>query len=550
MKLLIVGGVAGGASAATRARRNSEKAEIILFEKGKYVFFANCGLPYHVGNVIKKRENLLFITPEDLKKRANIEVRIKNEVIGINSSKKEITVKDLSDGKVYTESYDKLILSPGSIPIILNIPGGKDNSIDVCWTISDMDRIIAKIKNGAKDAVIVGGGFIGIETAENLIKLGIKTTIIEKLDQLFPSLDKEMASILEREIISNGVKLILNTSIVKIDKDKNKRFLLATDKDSYISADIVIFSIGVLPNTEFLKGSEVRLNSKGGIIVDKYLRTSAANIFAVGDAIEVNDLILNKQTMIPLACPANKQGRIAADNVFGAKKEYKGSLGTAICKVFDLTAACVGYNEKKLKTERIDYFKYYVVPSSNASYYPGSESMFIKIIANNNGKIFGSQIVGGKGTDKRIDAIAVAIRNELTVHDLEEFELAYAPPYNSVRDPVNIAGFVGVNILSGKSDIVNSDNIPEDAFLVDVREPNEFLAGTIPKAVNIPLGTVRESLSKFQKDKLIVVFCRVGLRGYIAERILKNNGYNVKNLSGGYLVWNLYNNPENKNLTI
>lgn len=545
MKLLIVGGVAGGASAAARARRNSEEAEIILFETGEYVSFANCGLPYHIGNVIKDREDLLLMTPGALKKRANIEVRIKSEVIGINSDKNEITVKNLSTGKVYTEPYDKLILSPGSAPLIPDIPGIKDSDIDFLWTIPNMDKIIAKINSGIRDAIVVGGGFIGIEVAENLARRGIKATIIEKLDQIMPPFDKEMASILEQEVISNGVNLMLNTSVIKIDKDASKRFILTTDKGSCLPTDIVIFSIGVVPNTIFLKDSGVKLNSRGGIVVDKFLRTSSTDIFAVGDAAEVNDLILNKQTMIPLAGPASKQGRIAADNVFGAEREYKGSLGTAICKVFNLTAACVGCSEKKLKAENVDHFKYYVIPGSNASYYPGAKNIFIKIMADKDGKILGSQIAGGKGVDKRIDVIATAIRNNLTLHDLEELELAYAPPYNSVKDPINIAGFVGTNILSGKSEIVNSDNIPDDAFLVDVREPTEFAAGTLPKAVNIPLGTMRKNLNRFQKDKLIVVFCRVGLRGYIAERILKNNGYNVKNLSGGYLVWKLVERLKN-----
>lgn len=549
MKLLIVGGVAGGASAAARARRNSEEAEIILFEKGEYVSFANCGLPYHIGDVIKDRENLLVMTPEKLKKLANIEVRIKNEVISVNPDKKEITVKDLSEEKIYTESYDKLILSPGSTPFIPDIPGIKDSGIDVLWNIPDMDKIVVKIKNGAKDAVVVGGGFIGIEVAENLAKRGIKTTIIEKLNQLLPPLDKEMASLIEEEMTSNGVNLILNTSVVKIDKDERKEFILTTDKGSRVSADIVIFSIGVLPNTSFLKDSGIKLNSRGGIIVDKCLRTNVHDVFAIGDAIEVNDLILNKQTMIPLAGPANKQGRIAADNAFGAKKEYKGSLGTTICKVFTLTTACVGCSEKKLKAEKVDYFKYYITPGSNASYYPGTERMFLKMIAGKDGKILGCQIVGTKGVDKRIDVLATAIKSNLTLSDLEELELAYAPPYNSARDPVNIAGFVGNNILSEKSEIIYSDITLKDAFLVDVREPDEFATGTIPEAVNIPLGSVRENLSMFPKNKEIMVFCNQGLRGYIAERILKNNGFNVKNLSGGYGVWNLYSR-EKKDIPI
>lgn len=541
MKILIIGGVAGGASAATRVRRNSEQAEIILFERGDYVSFANCGLPYHIGNIISDRDDLLVMTPESFKKRGNIEVRVKSEVTAVNPSEKNITVKDKGTGKTYFESYDKLILSPGSSPFIPDIPGSKDSDICVLWTIPDMDAVIAKLQNGADDAVVVGGGFIGVEAAENLVERGIKTTLIERNDHLLPPFDSEMGYPLEEEMISSGVNLLLNTGIVKIERNHEKKFILTTDKGATIIASVLILAIGIRSNTEFLKSSGIKLNSKGGIITDKYLQTSDSDIFAAGDAIEVNDLLLNKQTMIPLAGPANKQGRIAADNVFGAKKEYTGSLGTAICKIFDLTAACVGASEKKLKLEGVDYFKYYLMPGSNASYYPGSESMYIKILADKKGKLLGSQIVGSKGVDKKIDILATAMRNNLTVSDLAELELAYAPPYSSAKDPINFAGFIGENILEGKSEVVHSESIPKDAYLVDVRDEDEFAMGSIPGAVNIPLGQIRNRLKEFPKDKNIVVFCRVGLRGYLAERILKQNGFKVNNLSGGYAIWKLFN---------
>ncbi len=541
MKILIIGGVAGGASAAARARRNSEDAQIILFERGEFVSFANCGLPYHIGNVIEDRDDLLVMTPESFKNRANIEVRIKNEVIDVNSKEKKITVKDINTGKEYYESYDKLILSPGSSPFIPDIPGSKDPDICTLWTIPDMDKIIARLQQGAKDAVVVGGGFIGVEIAENLIERGIKTSLIEMTDHLLPPFDKEIGHLLEGETLSSGVNLLLNTGLVKIEKTHDKNFILTTDKGEKITTALLILSIGVRPNTAFLKNSRIKLNPRGGIVTDKYLQTSETDIFAVGDAIEVNDLLFNKQTMIPLAGPANKQGRIAADNLFGLKKEYKGSLGTAICKVFGLTAACVGASEKKLKLEGTEYFKYYLVSGSNASYYPGSESMYIKILSDKNGKLLGAQIVGLKSVDKKIDIIASAIRNGLTVSDLAELELAYAPPYSSAKDPINFAGFIGENILDGKSEVIHSDSIPKESYLVDVRNEDEFVMGTIPGAINIPLGQIRNNLEKFPKDKSIIVFCQMGLRGYLAERILKVNGFKVQNLSGGYAVWKLFN---------
>ncbi|HBM15378.1 MAG TPA: pyridine nucleotide-disulfide oxidoreductase [Lentisphaeria bacterium] len=541
MKLIIIGGVAGGASAAARARRNSENAEIILFEKGEYVSFANCGLPYHIGNVIEDRDDLLVMTPESFKERANIEVRIKSEITAVNTKEKSITVKDHLTAKIYTETYDKLILSPGSSPFIPPIPGTDDPDICVLWTIPDMDKIISKIKDGAKNAIVVGGGFIGLEVAENLIQRGITTTLIEKMPNLLVPFDVEMGAPLTDEMASHGVKLLLNNGITKVEKTLDKKFIVSTDTGHKIATDLLILSIGIRPNTAFLKNSGIKLNAIGAIVTDKYLCTSDPDIYAVGDAIEVNDLILSKQGMIPLAGPANKQGRIASDNAMGSRKEYKGSLGTAICKVFSLSAACAGLNEKKLKQAGIDYIKYYILPQSNASYFPGSERMYIKMIIARDGRILGSQIVGGKGVDKKIDLIATAMRNGLKVTDLSELELSYAPPYNSAKDPINFAGFVGEDILEGKSQIVHSDNITKELCLIDVREKDEVEMGTIPNSVNIPLGQIRSRLSELPKDKTIVTFCKVGLRGYLAERILKENGFDSRNLSGGFEVWKLFN---------
>jgi len=555
MKLLVIGGVAGGASAAAKARRIDESAEIILFEKGEYVSFANCGLPYHVGKVITERDNLLVMTPEKLKKRANLDVRIKNEVTSINPDKKTVTVKNHETGKTYNESYDKLIMSPGSSPLRPPIPGADDPEVFVLTTIPDMDKVIKKIDSGVKNAVVIGGGFIGLEVVENLVELGIDTSLVEMLPQVLPPFDKEMSQPISETLQMHGVKLFLDNSVKAIINKQEEGFAIKLKNGETINTDLVIMSAGVKPNSELAKKAGLSLNSRGGIIVNKQLQTSNSDIYAVGDVIQINDLVLNTPAMIPLAGPANKQGRIAADNVFGKKSEYKGSLGTSVCKIFDTTAAATGINEKRLIQDKVEYKKLYITPNSNASYYPGGSMMYIKVLFNNDGKIFGSQIIGNSGVDKRIDLLATAIRNGLTFDDLEELELAYAPPYGSAKDPINFVGFVGNNILHGESVIVTADNIPDKSYLLDVRDPDEVTVATIPDSTNIPLGQLRDRLNELPKDKEIVVFCKAGLRGYLAERILRLNDFKVKNLSGGFETYKLFNptpvveniHPEKKN---
>ena len=540
MKLLIVGGVAGGASAAARARRLNENAEIILFEKGEYISFANCGLPYHIGKAIPEKESLLVMTPEKFKGRANIDVRINQEVLSIDKKLKTIKVKNIATGDNYTESYDKLILSPGSTPLIPPIEGANNPNVNVLWTIPDMDKIINKIDDGIKSAVVIGGGFIGLEVVENLVERKIKTTLVEMLPQVLPPFDMEMSQPLKEILELHNVSLYLDNGVTKVEKTANG-FKVTLKNKIILETEMVIFSAGVKPNSKLAKEADLEVNNRGGIVVNTKMQTSDKDIFAVGDAIQVNDPILNTYTMIPLAGPANKQGRIAADNVFGKESEYKGTIGTSVCKLFELTAASTGLNEKKLKKENIEYRKFYIVPNSNASYYPGSSLLYIKIIHNINGKILGAQIVGQKGVDKRIDLLATAIKQNLTFTDLEELELAYAPPYGSAKDPINFIGYVGNNILNQNSEIVTPDDISKKAFLLDVREPDEFLTGTILGAINIPLGQLRKRINELPTDKEIVVFCKVGARGYLAELILRNNNLTVKNLSGGYEIWKLFN---------
>ena len=546
MKLLIVGGVAGGASAAARARRLSEKAEIILFEKGEYISFANCGLPYHIGNTIPERESLIVMTPEKFKGRANIDIRTRQEVLSINEKAKTVKVKNLETGITYSESYDKLILSPGSTPLRPPIPGADDPDVMVLWTIPDMDKIIDKAKSGAKSAIVIGAGFIGLELVENLVEIGIKTSLVEMLPQVLPPFDKEMAQPITETLESHGVSLYLDNGVTKIKKDSNGKFNVTLKSGDILNTDMLIMSAGIRPNSKLAKEAKLDINQRGAFVVNKELKTNNPDIYAVGDAIEVNDLVLNVPTMIPLAGPANKQGRIAADNVFGAKKEYKGSLGTSICKVFEKTVASTGVNEKRLIKDNIKYSKFYVAPNSNAEYYPGASILLTKILYGEDNKLLGAQIVGNDGVDKRIDLLATAIRNGFTFDDLEELELAYAPPYGSAKDPVNFVGFVGNNIISKNTEIVTPDSIPESSFLLDIRDTDEVLCGTIPKALNIPLGQLRNRIAELPKDKEIIVFCKMGARGYLAELILRSNGFNAKNLSGGYEIWKLFNPSENR----
>ncbi len=548
MKLIVIGGVAGGASAAARARRLDENAEIILFERGKYISFANCGLPYHVGKVIQDRESLMVMTPEKFLNRTNINVRVEQEIAAINRDRKTVSVRNLADGSEYEESYDKLIISTGSSPVIPPVPGVDDKDVFRLWTIPDMDKIIDKISTGVKRALVVGAGFIGLEIAENLRMRDLEVTVVELLPQVLPTLDQEMSVPLRYELEKHGVNVILGQKVTAFSRDASSgRLAAALDNGAELFADFVVMSVGVRPNSELAKAAGLELNSRGGIVVDEKLRTSDENIYAVGDVIQVKDPVFGGDTMIPLAGPANRQGRIAAENVCGRNTVYKGTLGTSVVKVGDLTAASTGWTERRLKQAEHDYQKVYLHPSSNASYYPGCGPLNIKMLFDKSGNILGAQVVGNKGVDKRIDVFATAMRGGQNVYDLEELELAYAPPYGSAKDPINFAGMVAANILRGDTTPVYCDAIPKDALLLDIREPAETELGIIEGATIIPLGKLRERLNELPKDRVIVTYCKVGLRGYLAERILKQHGYNATNLIGGIVTWKLFH-PERSDI--
>lgn len=541
-KIIIVGGVAGGASTAARLRRMDEDSEIIMFERGQYISFANCGLPYHIGKTIKSRDELLLQTPKSMKSRFNIDVRVQNEVQSINPEHKTVQVKNLQTAEIYEESYDVLVLAPGSSPIRPRIPGIEGANIFSLWNMPDMDAIIEAIENKKpKSAVVVGGGFIGIEMAENLHDLGIEVTLVEMLDQVMAPIDFDMAQLVHQHLIEKGVHLYLKNGVSSFDSQEDQVELQLQNGEKLIS-DLVVFSIGIRPNGELAKAAGLAVNERGGIIVDAALRTSDSSIYAVGDAIEVVDFVNGMKTMIPLAGPANKQGRIVANNISGLNEEYKGSMGTSIAKVFDLSVAATGNNEKTLdrlgKVYKKDYYVSVIRPSSHAGYYPGGTQMTIKAIYDLEGHILGAQAVGIDGVDKRIDVIATVMKLKGTIYDLKELELAYAPPFSSAKDPVNMVGFTAENTLSGNMDITMWHEIKDldlsKTTLLDVRTKGEFGRGTIPGSLFMPVDSLREHLEELDPTKEIVIFCAVGIRGYIAGKILKQNGFKVSNLIGGF----------------
>ncbi|SCZ79187.1 FAD-dependent oxidoreductase [Acidaminobacter hydrogenoformans] len=549
-KVLIVGGVAGGASAAARLRRVDETAEIILFEKGEYISFANCGLPYYIGETIEERSALLVQTPEDMKKRFNIDVRVQNEVLSINREKKSIEVINLASGQKYEESYDVLVLSPGSTPLKPPIPGINNPNIFTLWNIPDTDAIKGFVDNlKPKRAAVIGGGFIGLEMAENLWDRGIQVSVIEMLDQVMAPIDFEMAQQVHAHLRQKGVDLRLSDGVKEFDYN-NGVTTVTLASGAKVDAEIVLLSIGVRPQTQLAKDAGLELNERGGIVVDSTLKTSDPNIYAIGDAVEVMDFVQGIKAMVPLAGPANKQGRIAANNIAGASEEYKGTQGTSIAKVFDLTVANTGVNEKSLKRAGkaygVDYWTSIIHSKSHAGYYPGALPMAFKLIFDNKGKVLGAQIVGHDGVDKRIDVIATAIRFGGTIEDLKELELAYAPPYSSAKDPVNMAGFTAENILKGDLNVIQWHEIEgldsEKSVIVDVRDPVERELGYVGGSINIPVDDLRARHGELDKSKTIVVYCAVGLRGYIAARILKQLGFeDVRNLSGGFSTFqNVY----------
>ncbi len=545
-KILIVGGVAGGASTAARLRRVDESAEIILFEKGEYISFANCGLPYYIGGVIEQREALLVQSPENFNARFNIEVRVQSEVLKVEDKNKTVVVKNHATGETYEETYDQLVLSPGSEPLRPPIPGIDEGNIFTLWTIPDTDKIKSFVdEKKPKRAVVIGGGFIGIEMAENLADLGIEVSLVEMLDQVMAPIDFEMAQQVHQHLRTHGVKLHLGDG-VKQFVTEGETTTVELQSGTKVEADMVMLSIGVRPQTAFLKDSGIALNQRGGIIVDEYLRTNAEGVYAIGDAAEIIDYVNGGKTMIPLAGPANKQGRICANNLtYGDKEVYKGTQGTSIAKVFDLTVASTGINEKMLKKQGKVYGEDYLVSmthsKSNAGYYPGAIPMTMKVIFTKpEGKVLGAQVVGYEGVDKRLDVIATAMRLGATVYDLKELELAYAPPYSSAKDPVNMAGFVGENMLDGTVETVNwdqMDDLDENTVVLDIGEPQERDLGYIEGSINIPVGELRKRFDELDKSKTYVVYCAIGVRGYIATRILMQNGFKAKNLAGGYSTY-------------
>ena len=538
MKVLIVGGVAGGASAATRLRRLDEKAEIILFEKGPYISYANCGLPYYIGGEIKERENLLVTKPALLRGRFGIDVRTDSEVVSIDRRAKTVTVQNHQTGETYTESYDKLLLSPGASPKKpdwegVNLPGifTIRNVPDTC-AVDDFIR-----ETGAKRAAVVGGGFIGVEMAENLTARGLSVTLMEYQEQVLPPLDPEMAAIVHTHLRQNGVNLALGTAVSGFEK-AGTGILVKTGKGN-LETDLVILSVGVAPDSGLAKEAGLELGIGGSIAVNDNYQTSDPDIYAVGDAIQVRSRLTGQDTLLPLAGPANRQGRAAAESILGRKPSHsRDVLGSSILKVFQLTAAGTGLNEKQLKAAGIPYLKTYTHPASHAGYYPGGTPMSLKLLFAPDGKVFGAQAVGQDGVDKRMDVLATVIRLGGTVYDLQDLELCYAPPYSSAKDPVNMLGFTAANLLNGDMKDFYCEDLAgldlDKVFLLDCRTPAEFAMGTIPGAVNIPLDELRNRLEELPKDKPVYEFCQVGLRGYIAYRILTQHGFEVYNLSGGY----------------
>lgn len=538
MKTVIIGGVAGGASAAARLRRLDESAEIIVLERGGYVSFANCGLPYYIGNVITNKNNLTLQTPESFRARFNIDVRVNSEALKIDPDTKTVLIKNLQSGSSYTESYDDLILSPGAEPIRPNIDGIDSNFVFTLRNIPDTLKIKEYIERAMpKSVVVMGGGYIGVEMAENLKETGLDVSIVELADHLIAPLDFDMAADVHRYIKSNGINLYLNNGVKAIDGHK------VILQNGEIHAEMVILSVGVHPETELAKECGIQTNQRGSIIVDRNMKTNLPHIYVVGDAVEVEDFVTKSPAFIPLAGPANKQGRIAADNIAGLFSEYKGTQGSAMLKLFDMTVATTGINEKIAQAAGMDYDKTYIYSGSHASYYPGANNMSIKALWDKKTlKILGAQIVGFDGVDKRMDVLAAAIRFGAKITDLTELELCYAPPFGSAKDPVNMLGFVAENVVIGNIKQFFWDDVeklPRDGSvtLLDVRTVTEVRRGKIDGFTNIPLDSLRERISEIPKDKPVYVHCHSGLRSYIACRILMGNGYDCFNLAGGWRIY-------------
>lgn len=552
-KVVIVGGVAGGASAAARLRRLDENAEIVMFEKGEFISFANCGLPYYVSGEIKEQSALTLQTPKSFNARFNVDVRILSEVIAINPDEKKVTVKKVVDGTTYEESYDELVLSMGADPIRPNIKGIESNKVFTIRNIPDTLRLKEYVDyKKPQRAVVVGGGFIGLEIAENIKAVGVDVTIVEMSNQVIAPIDYDMAAEVHCHLRSKGVKLMLNSALEEIEEKDNA--LEVTISGRKVETDMVVMAIGVKPESKMAIEAGIEVNSRGAIKVDNHMRTNIKNIYAIGDVIEITNFITKEKSYVPLAGPANKQGRIVADNICGLGTVYTGTQGSSVMKVFDITVASTGLNEKEAKRQGLDYGKVYTYSANHATYYPGASMMAIKTIyEKKTGKILGAQIVGRDGVDKRCDVYAVAIRANMTAYDLTNLELCYAPPYGSAKDPVNMAGYVIENTLTGKVEHICWEDLEaakadENGILLDVRTEAEVAnAGIIDGFINIPVDNLRARISELDKSKTIYITCQIGLRGYIAARILSQLGYTCKNFSGGYRFYKILEADKNAN---
>ncbi len=540
MKLVIVGGVAGGASAAARARRLNEDAEIVIFEKGPYVSFANCGLPYHIGGVIKNRGELLLHTPKSLKDRFNFDVHVKHEVTKINVDGHTVTVRNLLKDEEFEETYDKLILSPGARAFIPPVSGADGDNVFTLKTIPEMDSIKDFIeKKTPKHATVIGGGYIGIEAAENLKERGLEVAVVEMAPQVMTPVDEDMAAILHEHIRLHDVKLHLGVKLKALEHSANGRTKVVVDGAPSFDTDFIVMAVGVRPENSLAKNAGLEIGPRGGIVVDDTMKTSSPDIYAVGDVVQVSDPVTGNLVQIPLASPANRQGRLAADNIFGREVHYRGTMGTAICKVFDMAVATTGQTEKACIRDKRPFKTMTVHPMSHASYYPGACRLSLKIVFDpRTGTLLGAQSIGVDGADKRIDVLATAITAKMTVFDLEHLELCYAPPYGAAKDPVNLAGFAAANMLRGDHQAITVrelDELKKDSYvLLDIRRPEERAAGVIEGTLEIPLCQLRDRLEELPKDKEVIIYCAIGHRGYIGQRILSQKGYKCRNLIGGY----------------
>ncbi|WP_144671666.1 FAD-dependent oxidoreductase [Arthrobacter sp. U41] len=545
MKTVIVGGVAAGASTGARLRRLDESAEIVILERDQYVSFANCGLPYHIGGAIPERGSLLLQTPESLAKSLALDVRTGQDVVRIDLAMKEVEVHDQEHSRTYRESYDKLVLCTGAEPIRPPIPGADDPRVDVLRNIPDMDRIMAHVDSGASSAVVVGGSYIGLELTEAFRARGLKTAVVERTERLMPWLDPEMTRILDFHVSTQDVDLRLGTSATAVRRTEDDRLVVDLSDGTSIETDVVVMASGARPNVNLARDAGLKIGDRGGIVVDAQMRTSAPDVLAAGDAVETAHFLTGQPVLSMLAGPANRQGRIAAETIAGRTSAYRGTQGTAVVKVFEMTAGGTGMTETELREAGMEYRKVYTHQNGHAAYYPGTSPLFLKVLfAPDDGKLLGGQVLGWDGVDKRIDVLAVALRAGMTIFDLEHLELAYAPPYGAAKDPVNMAGFIGSNLLRGDVDLCYPEEFPDCAdrvTILDTRTQAEFDAWHIPGAILVPYTELRQRLDEVPRDKPVYTYCRSGFRSYIAYCVLKQNGFqDVALLSGGVMTYHGY----------